>query len=158
MNTFQNVESLYIVLISSLIYIFYLNFKKNIFLGDSGSLFLGCLIGINIIINYNLKITKINYPVENIFIALMLPGLDMLRVFVNRIVKKKNPFTPDRMHLHHLFIALGLNRINILSIFLLMTLLPILLNFFSIFKSIYIILFYIIFYVILIFKLKKLFS
>ena len=63
-NTFQNIEPLYIVMIISLIYILYLNLNKNIFLGDSGSLFLGCLIGLNIILNYNQEILKIDFPVD----------------------------------------------------------------------------------------------
>jgi UDP-GlcNAc:undecaprenyl-phosphate GlcNAc-1-phosphate transferase len=155
MNVFQNAEVLYIVLILSLIYILKLNLNKNIFLGDSGSLFLGSFIGLNIIYNYNLEISKIHYPIENIFIALMLPGLDMFRVFLIRIFNKKNPFTPDRTHLHHILLKKGLNEASILSIFLLLILVPILLNFFINVKSIYIILFYITFYIILILKLKK---
>jgi UDP-GlcNAc:undecaprenyl-phosphate GlcNAc-1-phosphate transferase len=118
----------------------YLNFKKNIYLGDSGSLFLGSLIGINIVLNYNLEIAKIYYPVENIFIALMLPGIDMLRVFVVRIVKRKNPFLPDRTHLHHLLVDQGLNKLYILIIYLLLILSPIFINHLAIFNPIYIIL------------------
>jgi UDP-GlcNAc:undecaprenyl-phosphate GlcNAc-1-phosphate transferase len=156
-NSFQNTEPLYTVLIASLIYVLYLNLKKNIFLGDSGSLFLGCLIGLNTILNYNIEISTTQYAVEKIFIALMLPGLDMLRVFFIRIIKKKNPFSADRIHLHHLLIARGLNRMNILIIFLLLTLLPILISFFTNLKLIYIILFSIFFYNLLIFKLKKFF-
>jgi len=156
-NAFQNTEPLYTVLIASLIYVLYLNLKKNIFLGDSGSLFLGCLIGLNTILNYNIEISTTQYAVEKIFIALMLPGLDMLRVFFIRIIKKKNPFSADRIHLHHLLIARGLNRMNILIIFLLLTLLPILISFFTNLKLIYIILFSIFFYNLLIFKLKKFF-
>ena len=156
-NAFQNTEPLYTVLIASLIYVLYLNLKKNIFLGDSGSLFLGCLIGLNTILNYNIEISTTQYAVEKIFIAFMLPGLDMLRVFFIRISKKKNPFSADRIHLHHLLIARGLNRMNILIIFLLLTLLPILISFFTNLKLIYIILFSIFFYNLLIFKLKKFF-
>jgi UDP-GlcNAc:undecaprenyl-phosphate GlcNAc-1-phosphate transferase len=151
----QNTEPLYIVVIVSLMYILYLNLKKNIFLGDSGSLFLGCLIGFNIILNYNIQISNIRYPVESIFIALMLPGIDMLRVFAVRIINNKNPFKPDRSHLHHLLISQGINSPNILTIFALLILLPILLSFFTSFKSIYIILFYILFYFILFLRLKK---
>lgn len=154
-NTFQNTEPLYTVMVISLIYVLYLNLKKNVFIGDSGSLFLGCLIGLNIIFNYNLEISKVNFPIENIFIALMLPGLDMLRVFIIRVVNKKNPFSPDRIHFHHLLINHGLNNINILIIFTLLILLPILINIYTNLKPIYIILFYILFYMVLIFKLKK---
>jgi UDP-GlcNAc:undecaprenyl-phosphate GlcNAc-1-phosphate transferase len=154
-NTFQNIEPLYTVLIASLIYVLYLNLKKNIFLGDSGSLFLGCLIGLNIILNYNIEISTTQYAVEKIFIALMLPGLDMMRVFLIRIIKKKNPFSADRIHLHHLLIAQGLNRMNILILFFLLISTPILISFFSNLKPMHIILFNIFFYTILIFKLKK---
>jgi UDP-GlcNAc:undecaprenyl-phosphate GlcNAc-1-phosphate transferase len=156
-NTFQNIEPLYTVVIASLIYVLYLNLKKNIFLGDSGSLFLGCLIGLNIILNYNIEISTTQYAVEEIFITLMLPGIDMLRVFLIRILKKKNPFSPDRIHLHHLLIAQGLNRMNILILFFLLISTPILISFFSNLKPMHIILFNIVFYTILIFKLKKIF-
>ena len=101
----------------SLLYILFLNLKNNIFLGDAGSLFLGCLIGLNIIFNYNLEMTNSYYPVENIFIALMLPGIDMLRVFTERIVDKKNPFSADRKHLHHLLIAMNISEKKLLIIF-----------------------------------------
>jgi UDP-GlcNAc:undecaprenyl-phosphate GlcNAc-1-phosphate transferase len=127
-NTFQNTETLYFVFIAPLVYILYLNLKKNIFLGDSGSLFLGCLIGLNLILNYNLKISNVRYPVESIFIALMLPGLDMLRVFAMRILNNKNPFLPDRSHLHYLLLDKGLNPVKILIIFFVIILTPITLN------------------------------
>jgi UDP-GlcNAc:undecaprenyl-phosphate GlcNAc-1-phosphate transferase len=127
-NDFYNTEPLYIVLIASLFYILYLNLKKNIFLGDSGSLFLGCLIGLNVILNYNLEISKNYYAVENIFITLMLPGLDMLRVFASRIFNKKNPFLADRSHLHHLLLACNMSQLKVLLLLFLLIIIPILIN------------------------------
>lgn len=155
MITFNNINNMNIVLILSLVFVLYLNLKKKIFLGDSGSLFLGSLIGLNLIFNYNLDIFINNYPVENIFILLMLPGLDMFRVFAIRMINKKNPFTSDRNHLHHLLISKDFNKVQILIIFILLIILPIIINFFINIKSIYIIIFYILFYSILCFKLKK---
>ena len=155
MNTFKNTEPLYIVITISLIYILYLNLKKNIFLGDSGSLFLGCLIGLNIIFNYNMEILKVNYPVENIFITLMLPGLDMLRVFVIRIMNKKNPFSPDRMHLHHLLLNQNIQLSKILIIFFILITTPIAINQFLNNSQITIISTYIFLYSIFILCLKK---
>ena len=32
---------------------------------------------------------------------MLIPGLDMMRLFFQRILKKKHPFSPDREHLHH---------------------------------------------------------
>jgi UDP-GlcNAc:undecaprenyl-phosphate GlcNAc-1-phosphate transferase len=152
---FHNTEPLYIVFVASLFYILYLNLKKNIFLGDSGSLFLGTLISLNLIFNYNLEISKNYFPVENIFITLMLPGLDMLRVFIIRLVNNKNPFSADRIHLHHLLIGKGLNKVEILIILILLILLPIFVNFLTDINSVYIIFFYIFFYIFLILKLKN---
>jgi UDP-GlcNAc:undecaprenyl-phosphate GlcNAc-1-phosphate transferase len=155
LNTSINTNHLYAVLSLALLYILYLNLKSNIFLGDAGSLFLGSLIGLNIIFNYNFEMSKNYYAVENIFIALMLPGIDMLRVFAERIINKKNPFSADRKHLHHLLIAMNINNKKILTIFLLLILCPIIINNYSNIKSIYIIIFYIFFYCILVTKIKK---
>jgi len=153
--TFQNIEPLYIVMIISLIYILYLNLKKNIFLGDSGSLFLGCLIGLNIILNYNKEISRIDFPVENIFIVLMLPGLDMLRVFAIRLANKKNPFSPDRMHLHHLLLNRNFPLKTILIIHFILIVTPISMSKFLNISQISTILIYILFYLIFVFYLKK---
>jgi len=154
-NTFQNIEPLYMVMIISLIYILYLNLKKNIFLGDSGSLFLGSLIGLNIIFHYNIEISKINFPVENIFVALMLPGLDMLRVFAIRIINKKNPFSPDRIHLHHLLLNRNIQLSKILIIYFILIITPIVINQFLYNSQIIIIFTYIFLYSIFVPLLKK---
>jgi len=155
MNTFKSIDAFHIVVIISLIYILYLNLKKHIFLGDSGSLFLGCLVGLNVVLNYNQEISKIHHPVENIFIALMLPGLDMLRVFAIRIFNNKNPFLPDRTHLHYLLLDYGFSPIKILIIFFILILSPIIANQYAIFSPATIILFYIFLYSSLVIYLKK---
>jgi UDP-GlcNAc:undecaprenyl-phosphate GlcNAc-1-phosphate transferase len=155
MNTFQNTEPLFILIIISLFYILYLNLKKKIFLGDSGSLFLGNFIGLNIILNYNLEISQIDFPIENIFIALMLPGLDMLRVFTARIIKNKNPFSPDRIHLHHLLLDRNIQLSKILIIYFILIITPIVINQFLYNSQIIIIFTYIFLYSIFILFLKK---
>jgi UDP-GlcNAc:undecaprenyl-phosphate GlcNAc-1-phosphate transferase len=152
---FQNSEPLYIVMIISLFLILYFNLKKNIFLGNSGSLFIGCLIGLSVILNYNMEISKINYPVENIFIAFMLPGLDMLRVFAERIFNKKNPFLADRRHLHYLLLDKGLKLKKVLTILSMMVLSPIIINQYEYFSQINIILIYLFLYFIFTIYLKK---
>ena len=154
-KSFQNSEQLYILIIISFIYILYFNLKKNVFLGNSGSLFIGCLIGLSVILNYNMEISKINYPVENIFIAFMLPGLDMLRVFAERIFNKKNPFLADRIHLHYLLLDKGLNLTKVLTIISMMVLSPIIINQYEYFSQIKIILIYFFLYFIFIIYLKK---
>jgi UDP-GlcNAc:undecaprenyl-phosphate GlcNAc-1-phosphate transferase len=91
-------QLLIIYLILVLIFTFYLNSKNLIFLGNSGSYLLSYIISHQIIYFYNSKFIK---SVEEIFILLMVPGLDMLRIFFQRLSDKKNPFRPDKMHLHH---------------------------------------------------------
>ena len=59
--------------------------------------------------------------VQNILLPtflLSLPLLDMIRVVFSRLRDSKSPFYPDRKHLHHLLINLGLSPIKVvLSIF-----------------------------------------
>lgn len=104
MTIFVNFSPLNITLIIFLFFYLYLNYKNLVFFGDSGSLLLSFLI--SIIVIHNHKYGRIY--AEEIFILMILPGLDMFRLFVSRIFNKKNPFYGDRNHLHHLL----LNKYN----------------------------------------------
>ena len=152
--TFENINFFYVV-IASLILILFLNLRNNIFLGDSGSLFLGSIIGLLLINSYNNEILITNFPVEDIFIVLMFPGVDMLRVFIIRIIKRKNPFSSDRNHLHHLLQDKKLELYKTLTIILALYLSPILINFFTKFEPLFIILSFILVYTIAILIIKK---
>lgn len=155
---FESIVLPHVMMVITLLYVLFLNLKKNIFLGDSGSLFLGSLVGLLIINNYNNLILTTNYPVENIFIILMLPGIDMFRVFIQRLLNNKNPFTPDRTHLHYLFLDKPLKLNKVLIIFLTLVLTPIFVNLFTKIPSYQIILAFIMAYILLIltlFRIKK---
>ena len=82
----------------------YYIYKGKYFLGDSGSLFFSSIVGLIAIYNYNTLLQNKLVPVENIFIIFMIPGFDMLRLFIERILRKQNPFSADRNHLHHFLI------------------------------------------------------
>tara|TARA_X000000950_G_scaffold283989_1_gene386108 strand:+ start:17 stop:1006 length:990 start_codon:yes stop_codon:yes gene_type:complete len=82
------------------IIIFLKIYKGEFFLGNSGSLLIGSIIGLQSISLYNDM--NQGYPSENIFILFFFPGLDMFRLFVQRILNKKNPFKGDNLHLHHM--------------------------------------------------------
>ena len=41
---------------------------------------------------------------DEIFLIMMIPGFELLRLAIHRIVKKKHPFKADRNHIHHLII------------------------------------------------------
>ena len=90
-------------LIISLITFLFLNYKSKLFLGDNGTYLLGFLISYLII--YTAK--EDNYillSADKIFIMMLLPGLDLIRLFVTRLIKKRHPFSPDTNHIHHILI------------------------------------------------------
>ena len=120
-------QLLIIYLILVLIFTFYLNSKNLIFLGNSGSYLLSYIISHQIIYFYNSKFIR---SVEEIFILLMVPGLDMLRIFFQRLSDKKNPFRPDKIHLHHnLLDRYGYkSSISIITLILIFTYLTLYLN------------------------------
>lgn len=87
------------ILIITLIFFIYLNLKNRSFLGDSGSLLLAFIISYFFVKFYN--ISYIKYA-DNVALYMIVPGLDLIRLFILRILKKRNPLSSDRMHIHHL--------------------------------------------------------
>lgn len=79
--------------------------KNKVFLGDSGSLFLGGVVSIYIlhilsnkyIINPDLDINKILFVIS----ILSYPIIDIVRVFFIRIIEGRSPFEADKKHIHH---------------------------------------------------------
>ena len=94
---------------------------KKLFVGDSGSLFLGFWIAYFLVIRinaidydgyYNIFSTKIeNLAVLSVAI-INIPVLDTLRVMLVRILKRKSPFAADRNHIHHIFIDKGFTHVK----------------------------------------------
>ena len=120
-------DSIFLVILNLNIFIFF-NFKKKIFLGDSGNYILSTLIGTTIIsINFNKPYLFIT---EEIFLLLIFPGIDMLRLFIVRIINKKNPFSGDLNHLHHLLYRKIDNNYLLVVIYILIINFPIYLFFF----------------------------
>lgn len=82
----------------------------TIFMGDTGSLFLGFLLaalGIKLRFPNNVPWTTWLVPV----CVLALPIFDTSLVFVSRLLRGKNPLTtPGKDHLSHRLVALGLTR------------------------------------------------
>jgi UDP-N-acetylmuramyl pentapeptide phosphotransferase/UDP-N-acetylglucosamine-1-phosphate transferase len=99
-----------IILLSSLAPMYYFNFKnKNkIFLGDSGSLFLGGVVSIYVIYaltnNYIIKPEYDMHKIAFVISILFYPIVDIIRVFIIRVSKNKSPFIADKNHLHHILL------------------------------------------------------
>ena len=90
-----------ICMLTVLLFLTY-NFKNKAFLGDSGTQVLAFIISFILIKSYN---SNNAFTPEEIFIILSIPGLDMLRLFLQRLIKGKNPFYPDRNHIHHILLS-----------------------------------------------------
>jgi UDP-GlcNAc:undecaprenyl-phosphate GlcNAc-1-phosphate transferase len=135
----------------------YYIFKGKYFLGDSGSLFLSSIVGLTAIYNYNTLFDSNPVPVENIFIIFMIPGFDMLRLFIERILNKQNPFMADKNHLHH-FLINFFSLKQTLIIYFFLTILPIAANEFTNTNEMLIISISLTIYLILIILLKFFFN
>lgn len=138
-------------IMTALLLFIYFNLKSKIFLGDSGNYFLSSLLGSLIIFSNN---TYKNFLAEEIFILLMLPGIDMLRLFLSRIKNKQNPLIGDRRHLHH-FLFKRLNKEKTTFLYFLLFITPIFFLYFKILSEIYIIIFFLIIYIFIISKFKE---
>lgn len=106
----------FVSIIGSLIGFLIFNWQPaRIFMGDTGSLFIGTLIALSIIMsmNYNgaspvlagefeIKTKILVFPM-----FFFLPFADTLRVFLARIRKGKSPFSADKTHIHHFLLRTG---------------------------------------------------
>ncbi|MBL9139419.1 MAG: undecaprenyl/decaprenyl-phosphate alpha-N-acetylglucosaminyl 1-phosphate transferase [Verrucomicrobiales bacterium] len=94
----------------------------RIFLGDSGSLFLGLVMaGISTISLFKAATAAL------VLVPLLLFGLplfDTTQVVIGRLRRGQHPFSPDKTHVHHKLLRLGLNQkeaaffLYVISIFL----------------------------------------
>ncbi len=122
-------------LCGSLLAFLYFNLSPaKIFMGDTGSLVVGLILSI-LAINFieagissnrtseeltmflqkHFNIDNLNIDISTSAPAiaigiLIVPLFDTFRVFFFRIIRRSSPFKPDRNHIHHKIIALGLNH------------------------------------------------
>ncbi len=99
---FSNFKILCFIIIISLFFLLYMNYKNYLFLGDSGIYLLSSIASFILITEYN--VFKTILYADEIFVLMMVPGIDMIRLVIFRVLKGKNPFKGDRNHLHHLLI------------------------------------------------------
>lgn len=80
--------------------------RSKMFMGDSGALMIGFLLGVMAI-----KFCEVDVEMRGIcmvaaapgvvFSVLAIPVLDTLRLFASRWMRGMSPFAPDKRHLHH---------------------------------------------------------
>jgi UDP-GlcNAc:undecaprenyl-phosphate/decaprenyl-phosphate GlcNAc-1-phosphate transferase len=109
---FLGADQLVLTIIISILSFMYLNYQSKSFFGDGGTLLLSYIFGFLFIRSYNLNT---DIYADQIVLIMILPGLELIRLFVSRIVNKKNPFSADRNHLHHMLLKkFGLFQVNLI--------------------------------------------
>ncbi len=90
--------------------------KRKIFLGDSGSTWLGFITAWFLIILAQGE-GKLFQPITALWFIL-LPLIDALSTFIGRLWNQKSMFHADRTHIHHMLLDAGLKKEVVLLIFL----------------------------------------
>ncbi len=75
----------------------------KIFMGDSGSLFLGLIFGL-ISLLFLIPGQEIFYRICGCVIVLSVPLMDTILAFMRRVLTGRPPFEADHMHLHHILL------------------------------------------------------
>jgi len=83
-------------------------YPARLFMGDTGSQFLGFSLGV-IVILLSQSINSAMSPLIPLMI-LGLPILDTFAVMAQRLYQRRSPFSPDKNHIHHKLLALGLDH------------------------------------------------
>jgi UDP-GlcNAc:undecaprenyl-phosphate GlcNAc-1-phosphate transferase len=84
----------------------------KIFMGDSGSLTIGFIIAI-----LSIKALAYIQPTSVLFIA-AIPIMDTLIVMIRRLKKGVSPFSPDKLHIHHLLLRFFNGNVKKTTLFL----------------------------------------
>jgi UDP-GlcNAc:undecaprenyl-phosphate GlcNAc-1-phosphate transferase len=95
-------------------YLFYNFPPAKIFMGDSGSTFLGFILAILPLIGQKANPSSLWF--WDGFTVVLLPIFDTVAAILRRAKKGVSPMAPDKWHIHHKLMVLGLNVRSILAI------------------------------------------
>ena len=109
-NVFE-LNTIYTLLFVNLCFFILINMNKlpilKSFLGDSGSVLIGYLLACYLIYIFISESIKI-HPIMIAWI-IAFPIFNIITVMILRAIKFKNPFSPDRLHVHHRLQDIGLS-------------------------------------------------
>lgn len=144
MNAQQGLDTtLALIMLGSILGFLVYNFPPaRIYLGDTGSNFLGFIIAVTTLLGYKTAtFTSLIIPL----IILATPILDVVFSIIRRILKKQNPFsTPDKQHFHHQLLKMQFStRTSLLIIYIIDCIFAGLSIFYALGDTYYVILIYI---------------
>ncbi len=89
-------------------FLFYNFNPARIFMGDSGSYFLGYVLATTALLGGQKSSTAVSLVVP--VMALGVPIFDTLFAMVRRVLEQRSVFSPDRGHIHHRLLDMGLTQ------------------------------------------------
>lgn len=107
-------------LLGSLLGFLFFNLPKpRIFMGDTGSMVIGFVISIlaikfveaNRVADFQDAPLYVRAAPGVALAAVLIPFVDMARVFFCRVINLKNPLRADRRHIHHILLDLGFSDV-----------------------------------------------
>ncbi len=104
--------------------------NRKIFMGDSGSLSLGFILGF-LFVKYIMVTPAMPYSPEHLIFAyslLIIPVFDVARVILHRLRHHRPLFQADKNHIHHKLMCAGLSMHQSLTAIVTLTLLFLLVN------------------------------
>ncbi|HAP66965.1 MAG TPA: undecaprenyl-phosphate alpha-N-acetylglucosaminyl 1-phosphate transferase [Nitrospinae bacterium] len=116
----DGVAVLFMILAFSMLAFLKFNFyKAKIFMGNTGSLFLGFTVAtLSLLIS---RKTTVSLALLVPIISLGIPILDTSISFFRRVSEKKNPFIGDKNHIHHILLKSGLSHPHVVILIYLIT-------------------------------------
>lgn len=88
--------------------------QKKIFMGDTGSLTIGmmiCILSLRMVHRFPSDLLEMQAnPFILAYSPLTIPCFDVVRVYLHRVKNGKNPFLPDKNHIHHKMLAVGMRQ------------------------------------------------
>ncbi len=113
---------LMLALLGSLTGFLFFNFNPaKIFMGDCGSMFLGFILAVASVMCSNKSMTLVALALP--FLALGVPIFDMLFNMLRGFLERRSMFAPDRGHIHHRLLDMGLRHRHVVIFMYLVTLL-----------------------------------
>ena len=83
--------------------------SRKIFLGDAGSMMLGLFVAFHLIDASQRQPLTDTLPTSLVPWMVAVPVIDTLRLIFTRARQGRSPLSPDRTHLHHIFLDKGLS-------------------------------------------------
>lgn len=87
--------------------------RRKIFMGDTGSQCVGLILAV-LAVRLSMNVPQVHDKLQGsviiAFSMLLVPAFDVIRVMLHRYRRHKNMFEPDKSHIHHKLLLLGMSH------------------------------------------------